>query len=167
MTTDRELFQGDAQDWAHKKSLRTSAPQELHYWPYCPKCRQPVDFEPHEPFAYCGCGTSEWGHPRPAPWVRSPVVRNYPAPLAAEINALPSHIRSYLHDLETRADPAGDVVRYRAAEDNARALAMALARLRSAVRAMSAASSSYHIACGSKPWQNLYDEVLRLAVVDV
>lgn len=33
-----------------------------------------------------------------------------PAPLlAAEVNALPERVRQYVHDLETRCDPAGDV----------------------------------------------------------
>lgn len=43
-------------------------------------------------------------------------------PTAAEINALPANLRSYIHDLETRADPAGDVRRGRLAEDENRAL---------------------------------------------
>lgn len=28
---------------------------------------------------------------------------------AAEINALPQRLRNYIHDLETRCDPSGDV----------------------------------------------------------
>ena len=31
-------------------------------------------------------------------------------PTAANINALPEPLRRYIHDLETRADPAGDVL---------------------------------------------------------
>lgn len=49
----------------------------------------------------------------------------YPKPLAAEINALPDHIRLYLHDLETRVDPAGDLAARRLAEDANRELSEA------------------------------------------
>ena len=35
---------------------------------------------------------------------------------AAEINALPDQVRQYIHDLETRCDPAGDIQRI-AAQD--------------------------------------------------
>lgn len=39
---------------------------------------------------------------------------------AEEINALPDRVRSYIHDLETRADPAGDVRElFRLREENA------------------------------------------------
>jgi hypothetical protein len=41
-------------------------------WPYCQTCHQPYSFEPEEPFAYCDCGTSEWGSPRPASWIPDP-----------------------------------------------------------------------------------------------
>lgn len=44
-------------------------------------------------------------------------IKEYPKPLASEINNLPDHIKSYLHDLETRADPAGDLIVARFAED--------------------------------------------------
>lgn len=44
----------------------------IPYWPYCETCKQPMEFEPEEPFAYCKCGTSEWGDPRPAEYVRNP-----------------------------------------------------------------------------------------------
>ena len=41
----------------------------LTYWPYCTKCKSPFQFDAEEPFAYCSCGTTEWGDPRPASWV--------------------------------------------------------------------------------------------------
>ena len=41
----------------------------LTYWPYCTKCKSPFQFDADEPFAYCSCGTTEWGDPRPASWV--------------------------------------------------------------------------------------------------
>lgn len=42
----------------------------LTYWPYCTKCKSPFQFDADEPFAHCSCGTTEWGDPRPASWVR-------------------------------------------------------------------------------------------------
>lgn len=44
----------------------------LTFWPYCTKCQSPFQFDAEEPFAYCSCGTTEWGDPRPASWVRPP-----------------------------------------------------------------------------------------------
>lgn len=44
-----------------------------------------------------------------------------------EINALPERVRRYIHDLETRCDPAGDVAALAAARENAAALARELA----------------------------------------
>ena len=41
----------------------------LTFWPYCTKCQSPFQFDAEEPFAYCSCGTTEWGDPRPASWV--------------------------------------------------------------------------------------------------
>lgn len=49
--------------------------------------------------------------------------------LAREINALPERVRSFIHDLEARADPAGDVRRAHVAEENAAALAVEVERL--------------------------------------
>ena len=48
------------------------AKKTIPYWPYCETCKQPMEFEPEEPFAYCKCGTSEWGDPRPEAYVRNP-----------------------------------------------------------------------------------------------
>lgn len=47
-------------------------PKTIPYWPYCEECKVPYDFDEEEPFAYCNCGTSEWGYPRPAPYVKHP-----------------------------------------------------------------------------------------------
>lgn len=47
-------------------------------------------------------------------------------PTPESINALPEPIRAYIHDLETRADPAGDVRARILAEDTVRALLMML-----------------------------------------
>lgn len=41
---------------------------------------------------------------------------------SAEINALPDRLRSFVHDLETRCDPAGDIRRLRLIEDENRML---------------------------------------------
>jgi phosphoribosyl-ATP pyrophosphohydrolase len=45
----------------------------LPFHPYCSACKQPFSFELNEPFAFCGCGTTEWGTPRPAPYVANPI----------------------------------------------------------------------------------------------
>ena len=47
---------------------------ETTYWPYCEVCRTHFSFHPEEPFAFCGCGITEWGSPRPAAWIPSPVA---------------------------------------------------------------------------------------------
>ena len=44
----------------------------LTFWPHCTKCKSPFHFDAEEPFAYCSCGTTEWGDPRPASWVCPP-----------------------------------------------------------------------------------------------
>lgn len=49
--------------------------------------------------------------------------------LAAEINALPERVRRFVHDLETRADPAGDVREAHVARETANALAVRVAEL--------------------------------------
>lgn len=51
-------------------------------------------------------------------------------PTAANVNALPDPVRRYVHDLETRCDPAGDVARLSLLQDEnaqlrAKILAMA------------------------------------------
>jgi len=57
----------------------------LDYWPCCTVCRSPFDFDPDEPFAYCKCGTTEWGNPRPAPHLSmSPAVAPH-GPVTAEV----------------------------------------------------------------------------------
>lgn|GEM_PF-4884814 len=43
-------------------------------------------------------------------------------PTADEINALPQHIRDYIHNLETNADPAGTVRELMVAKDTCRSL---------------------------------------------
>jgi hypothetical protein len=48
-------------------------------------------------------------------------------PTAENINALPEPIRAYIHDLEMRGDPAGDVRARILAEDTVRALLAKLA----------------------------------------
>lgn len=37
-------------------------------WPRCEQCGEEFVFEEEEPFAHCACGTTEWGHGRPANW---------------------------------------------------------------------------------------------------
>jgi hypothetical protein len=50
-------------------------------------------------------------------------------PTAENINALPEPLRRYIHGLETRCDPAGDLAARICAEDNAAALAVKAQRL--------------------------------------
>jgi hypothetical protein len=57
---------------------------------------------------------------------RETVMAPPPAPSANEINALPDRIRRWVHDLETRCDPAGDLRDLRHAEDRIRELEAAL-----------------------------------------
>ena len=52
--------------------IKESGRFALTYWPYCTKCKSSFQFDANEPFAYCFCGTTEWGDPRPASWVCSP-----------------------------------------------------------------------------------------------
>lgn len=49
--------------------------------------------------------------------------------LSEEINALPAHLRRYIHDLSARADPAGDVLALAAARENAEALGVRVVEL--------------------------------------
>lgn len=46
---------------------------KMSYWPYCPVCKTPFRFDFDEPFAYCECGATEWGDPRPASYVKEPL----------------------------------------------------------------------------------------------
>jgi hypothetical protein len=64
-----------AAEQAQQRRGQDERPKELHYWPWCATCRMPFAFDNDEPFAHCGCGTTEWGDPRPAPWVTAPVDR--------------------------------------------------------------------------------------------
>lgn len=52
-----------------------------------------------------------------------------PSRLTNEINALPPHLRAYVHDLESRVDPAGDLRARRVAEDAAEAYRREIDRL--------------------------------------
>jgi hypothetical protein len=52
--------------------FRSEDGSTIYYWPYCPHCHEPFSFDDEAPFAYCGCGTSEWGNPRPASWIPDP-----------------------------------------------------------------------------------------------
>jgi len=47
-------------------------------------------------------------------------------PTAENVNALPERLRAYIHDLETRCDPAGDVAARIVSTDNAEALSILL-----------------------------------------
>jgi hypothetical protein len=55
-------------------------------------------------------------------------------PTSAAINALPDPLRRFIHDLETRADPAGDVRALHVARENAAALAVRVEALSRIVR---------------------------------
>ena len=43
-------------------------------------------------------------------------------PTAANVNALPERLRRYIHDIETRCDPAGDIRELTIARDTCKAL---------------------------------------------
>jgi hypothetical protein len=63
--------------------------------------------------------------------------REPPAPLlAAEINALPERVRYYIHDLETRADPSGDVQTIASLTEQRDALVLVRADLAAQVRSL-------------------------------
>ena len=55
--------------------------------------------------------------------------------LSDQINALPEPLRSFIHDLETRCDPAGDLRSRRVAEDAVAAQEAEIARLAAALEA--------------------------------
>lgn len=55
------------------KIINEDGRQVLTYWPHCHVCKSPFQFDPEGPFASCGCGTTEWGDPRPASWVKPPL----------------------------------------------------------------------------------------------
>lgn len=57
-----------------------------------------------------------------------------PYPRPEEINDLPEHIRWYIHDLETRCDPAGDLRRLDAEKQKRRELEAENEQLRRALR---------------------------------
>jgi hypothetical protein len=48
------------------------AEKTIPYWPYCPTCKEPMDYDQEEPFAYCRSVTCEWDYPRPDYYVRNP-----------------------------------------------------------------------------------------------
>lgn len=50
-------------------------------------------------------------------------------PTPDNINALPDGVREFVHDLQTRCDPAGEIARCRLAEDENRMLRAALAKI--------------------------------------
>ena len=59
-------------------------------------------------------------------WVRGTMramIQSDWLPTSENINTLPGPIRAYVHDLETRCDPAGDVAALACARDNVAALA--------------------------------------------
>jgi hypothetical protein len=55
--------------------------------------------------------------------------------LAAEINALPERVWAYIHDLEARADPAGEVQELACARENVAALTVSLSGAQKALAA--------------------------------
>lgn len=68
------LTKATVDEFGQKRSVKPAAEpvKEVAYWPWCEKCHKPFDFDQEGPFAYCGCGTTEWGYPRPFPWVEKP-----------------------------------------------------------------------------------------------
>lgn len=87
-------------------------------------------------------------------------------PTSARINALPENVRSYIHDLETRSDPAGNIRRGKLAEDENRALRASIAQLtaelaeaqereraaQTEAAAMRGAIESIHAGMGERNW---------------
>ena len=69
---------------------------------------------------------------RPEARLRAETLKDW-TPTAANINRLPYPVRAFIHDLETRCDPAGDVRALIVARDTARALEVELARMRAEV----------------------------------
>jgi ribonucleoside-diphosphate reductase alpha chain len=67
---DAQVLTAVTEEPAAKPAPET--PKTIPYWPYCEHCKQPFAFEKEEPFAYCECGTTEWGDPRPASYVERP-----------------------------------------------------------------------------------------------
>lgn len=53
---------------------------------------------------------------------------------AAEINALPEPVRRYIHDLEARCDPAGEVRELRTTQDENAQLRAKIAQLQEQLR---------------------------------
>ena len=84
--------------------------------------------------------------------------------LASEINALPDHVRRYVHDLETRCDPAGDTVTIFALRENCAGLELLLQRARATIRELEAALDNAEerskacdqIAEGDYGWENIF-----------
>jgi hypothetical protein len=54
-------------------------------------------------------------------------------PTADAINALPPGLRDYIHDLETRCDPAGDVAELACLRETVQALEVLIAELKAAL----------------------------------
>ena len=68
-----EVWEHDAADRATgAQVIEENGRPVLTFWPYCTECKSPFQFDADEPFAYCFCGTTEWGDPRPASWVCPP-----------------------------------------------------------------------------------------------
>lgn len=62
----------EAQVLSSSEKPKPEPRKELSHWPYCEECKEPYTFDSNEPFAYCNCGTTEWGDPRPAKYVANP-----------------------------------------------------------------------------------------------
>lgn len=69
-------------------------------------------------------------NPRKMPWIAVVIAKhmepsreclNKFTPTSENINALPKALRSFIHQLETRADPAGDVAARIVAQENCEA----------------------------------------------
>ena len=78
--------------------------KEIPYWPYCTTCHEPFNFEPDAPFADCKCGTTEWGNPRPAPYVDNPMTRELRVMFADQRPEYPPQPYGMLEDIKERGD---------------------------------------------------------------
>lgn len=71
-----------------------------------------------------------------------------------EINALPDRIRAYIHDLETRCDPSGELRELVCRREQVEALSVVIARLRT--------YNSFLLSCclsGEIPRQEILDQM--------
>src|ERR1043165_9118171 len=83
-------------------------------------------------------------------------------PDAQHINALPEPVRRYIHDLETRADPAGDVAELALLKENNRALWKRVQELEAEVKHLTADGG--HAGDLAAELQRIYDSEINVKI---